>query len=247
MQKQIDVLIVDDDQNMRRTLAQILTEDGYSVVTAGTGEEAVALCRETIFRLVLMDVRMPGIDGLEAFRQIRRHCKRSQVALMSAYASSELEKFAALEGILTFFRKPVDLSVVIKLIAEITSISMLYVGPADAAAEELHKTVVEAGFRFSQVADVSAALRLMEQVGFDVLVLNDEPPSPAEALATLHAAAPESEIYLLRGSAESATTPEEHFTVLQKATPTPAIVLILERHKQNRLGVPATLPPPASA
>ena len=67
------VLIVDDEANMRKTLAEILRDEGYQVTTAASGEEAIRLCQTNRFEAVLMDVRMPGIDGVEAFRQIRRH------------------------------------------------------------------------------------------------------------------------------------------------------------------------------
>ena len=66
------ILIVDDERNMRTTLADILAEEGYEVSTAESGEKAIKICRQTSFDTVLMDVRMPGIDGVEAFRRIRK-------------------------------------------------------------------------------------------------------------------------------------------------------------------------------
>ena len=84
------ILIVDDEMNMRRTLAAILSDEGYEVATAATGEEAVDLCSREQFGIVLMDVRMPGIDGVEAFRQIRRHREGVRVILMSAFCVEHL-------------------------------------------------------------------------------------------------------------------------------------------------------------
>ena len=100
------ILIVDDEQNMRRTLAEILADEGYKVTTAATGEEAVQLCTRETYGAVLMDVRMPGIDGVEAFRLIRRHQEGVRVILMSAYSMDALRNAALDEGAVAFLAKP---------------------------------------------------------------------------------------------------------------------------------------------
>lgn len=111
------ILVVDDEPNMRRTLRDILDHEGYDVSTAESGEQAVRLCRTREFDLVLMDVRMPGIDGLEAFRQIRRRREGARIALMSGYAVEQLELAAMREGVLAFLRKPMDPAEMLALIA----------------------------------------------------------------------------------------------------------------------------------
>jgi CheY-like chemotaxis protein len=55
------------------TLSDIIQNEGYSVDVAASGEEAVKLCSEQGYDIVLLDVRMPGMDGVEAFHQIRRY------------------------------------------------------------------------------------------------------------------------------------------------------------------------------
>ena len=61
------ILVVDDEKNMRVTLAAILAEKGYTVAEAATGEQALDLCQQQAFDVVLMDVRMPGLNGVETF------------------------------------------------------------------------------------------------------------------------------------------------------------------------------------
>jgi len=101
------VLVVDDERNQRATLSDILSDEGFDVVTAESGERAVKLCEEGGFDAVLLDVRLPGIDGVEAARRIRR-THQPLVILMSAYRVEHLEAEALSEGARAFLRKPID-------------------------------------------------------------------------------------------------------------------------------------------
>ena len=101
------VLVVDDERNQRLTLSHILTEEGFDVSTAESGERAVRLCGERSFDVVLVDVRLPGIDGVETARRIRR-LQDPLVILMSAYRVEHLELEALAEGARAFLRKPID-------------------------------------------------------------------------------------------------------------------------------------------
>lgn len=112
------VLVVDDERNMRRTLRDILEDRGFEVSTADCGERAVELCRKSRYQAVLMDVRMPGIDGVEAMRRIRRFDGDVQFVFMSAYTLEHLEDQALREGAVAFLRKPLDAEKIIRLIRE---------------------------------------------------------------------------------------------------------------------------------
>ncbi len=112
------VLVVDDEKNIRMTLADILVGEGYEVRTADTGEKAVKLCHKQPFDVVLLDVRMPGMDGFEAFRLIRRERRDTCVIMMSAYSTQEFRQVALDEGAAAFLRKPLDLERVLELIRE---------------------------------------------------------------------------------------------------------------------------------
>ena len=110
------VLVVDDEKNIRITLADILVGEGYEVRTADTGEKAVKLCHKWPFDVVLLDVRMPGMDGFEAFRLIRRERRDICVIMMSAYSTQEFRQVALDEGAAAFLRKPLDVERVLELI-----------------------------------------------------------------------------------------------------------------------------------
>ena len=112
------VLVVDDEKNIRTTLADILVGEGYEVRTAETGEKAVKLCHKRPFDVVLLDIRMPGMDGFEASRLIRRERRGTCVIMMSAYSTEEFQRVALHEGAAAFIRKPLDLDRVLELIRE---------------------------------------------------------------------------------------------------------------------------------
>jgi len=83
------ILIVDDNVNTRMTLTDLLTEDGYEVITAADGEEALAKVQKAKPSVVLMDIRLPGSDGYEVCRQIKqRQGPTAKVILYTAYINA---------------------------------------------------------------------------------------------------------------------------------------------------------------
>lgn len=104
-----NILVVDDERGILDQLAGILHDEGFSVVTVATGEEALAAVSREIFDLVLLDVWLPGIDGIEALRQLRAAGHQLPVVLISGHATAELAVRAVREGALDFLEKPLAL------------------------------------------------------------------------------------------------------------------------------------------
>lgn len=171
------ILIVDDEKNMRGTLAEILADEGYEVATAATGEEAVRLCTKEAFGAVLMDVRMPGMDGVEAFRLIRRHQEGVRVILMSAYGIDTLKEAALDDGAIAFLAKPLDVERVVGLIDEVTNTTILVVEQDEPTADILCSNLKEQGYRVTVTQSPHDALELVEQIRFDLLFLDSSLPA----------------------------------------------------------------------
>ena len=91
------VLVVDDEPSLRKTIRASLAASGYSVTEAGTGGEAVGVVRGKPFDLVLLDVNMPGMSGVEACRQIRALAPRTGI-IMVTVRDAEEDKVRALEA-----------------------------------------------------------------------------------------------------------------------------------------------------
>ena len=102
------ILIVDDDEALRESLELVLLAEGYAVVTADSGEAALARIEEHPVDVVLCDLRMPGIDGFELMPQIARHLPGVPIVLMSAYGTQDLAVEAMRRGAYDYLAKPFE-------------------------------------------------------------------------------------------------------------------------------------------
>lgn len=101
------LLLADDDRLVLATLSQGLREAGYAVDTADSGEAALALAAQRPFDLTVLDIRMPGLSGIETARRLRTEYG-APALFLSAYGERELVEQAAREGGLGYVVKPVD-------------------------------------------------------------------------------------------------------------------------------------------
>jgi len=101
-----EILVVDDDPTLRRTLLQLIHEYGYESVGAGSGEDALSQLARTPFRLVLADVRLPGLSGLDLLREVRTRHTGTQVVMITGYGSVEVAVEAMQNGAHDFLVKP---------------------------------------------------------------------------------------------------------------------------------------------
>lgn len=113
----IRLLVVDDDEGMRETLVDILKDVPFEIEQAADGESALEKIRKGTFDLILMDVRMPGLDGAQALRKIRALQPNLPVILMTG--NPEQWTSATLRGTATrVVPKPLDLPALIALIRD---------------------------------------------------------------------------------------------------------------------------------
>ncbi len=103
------VLVLEDDPELRQVLEDLLRDEGYAVSAAASGEEAIEMARRQRFDLIVADIRMPGMDGLEAVQHLRGHDPRMQSLVMTGYASEEDPIRALHIGVQAYLRKPFSL------------------------------------------------------------------------------------------------------------------------------------------
>lgn len=110
------ILIVDDDTQLRQSFDKLLTEEGHAVRTAPSGEAAIASVRESVPDLVVMDVRLPGITGLETFSIIREFEPKLPVIVMTAFGTTETAIEATKLGAYEYVLKPFEVPDILALI-----------------------------------------------------------------------------------------------------------------------------------
>ena len=110
------ILIVDDEESICQTLGGILKDEGHEVVTAASGEEALRVVDEDPPNLVLLDIWLPGIDGIEVLKVIKAGHPQIQVIIMSGHGTIETAVKATRLGAFDFIEKPLSLEKVILVV-----------------------------------------------------------------------------------------------------------------------------------
>lgn len=101
------ILVVDDEEGARDLFYTILTDEGYDVSLAPGGEEALALFKSNVFNLVITDIRMPAMDGLQLLQEIRKMGSKTDVIMVTAYGEVESYLKAMSLGAAEYINKPV--------------------------------------------------------------------------------------------------------------------------------------------
>lgn len=116
MADKVSILIVDDEVGMCETLLDILEDIGYQTAVAVDGYEAIEKVKERTFDAIFTDVKMPGMDGIDTFKEIRKIHPEAVVVMMTAYAVDDRLREAMRAGAYSVIHKPLDIGKMIGLI-----------------------------------------------------------------------------------------------------------------------------------
>src|SRR5262252_4049643 len=114
------ILIVDDDPGQRSLLDSFLRSQGFETVLASSGERALAALRAESFGMMISDVRMPGMSGLETLRRARQEHAVLPVLLVTAYADIREAVGAMRDGAVNYLPKPIDLDELLNIVRQAT-------------------------------------------------------------------------------------------------------------------------------
>ena len=126
------ILVVDDDVDTCENLSDILTDFGHEVRIAHNGREALQRAEETPFDIVLLDLQMPGMDGLDLCRELKRSVPTTVAILITGFADSETERRAAQIGIWRLLPKPLKVELLMPLVQQAIEQPMLLLVDDDA-------------------------------------------------------------------------------------------------------------------
>lgn len=110
------VLVVDDDPGIRETMLDILSLEGYEVEVAECGERAVELSGSGRYDFALLDIRMPGMNGVQTLRELKRIDDAVRVIMITGFDEGDLAAQAMEAGAEAVFRKPLDVATFLPLL-----------------------------------------------------------------------------------------------------------------------------------
>lgn len=182
------VLIVDDDIDHAESLADVIEMRGHTAQLAHSGEEALGYFRAADFDFVLLDVKLPGINGVETFLEMKKIRPAAQVMMMTGYSVEQLVTQAIEGGALGVLNKPFAATHVLELLSSVKPRGKILVADADAAfVGGVVPILKAAGYDVDVAATGAEALEKMIAEDVDCLVLDLRLPvlSGAELYARL--------------------------------------------------------------
>ncbi len=181
------ILVVDDNEDYREGVIDFLDIEGYEVVGACDGFKALEIIKKDKFDAVLMDVRMPGMDGVETFQKLKEVSPGTPTILMTAFAVETRIREALRKGVFGAFQKPVDHE---RLICSIEK--SIPDGPVVMVAvddnehcSDLLDTFAERGYRGVAARGSNTATRMAREKRFDIIILDINLPL-SDKLETYH-------------------------------------------------------------
>lgn len=171
------VFIIDDDRDHAESIADVLTMRGYETELAFSGEAGLARFRETDFDIVFMDVKLPGMNGVETFFEFRKIRPEVKVMLMTGFSLEQLIAQAVENGALGVLRKPFEIKDLLDVLNQVKPRGMVLVADDDPEfAASIEPILVQHGYRVKIVTSGREALEKAATDGVDCLILDLKMP-----------------------------------------------------------------------
>lgn len=190
------VLVIEDDDTSRQQLVKAIRKEGYEVLAAENGGAGLEVFKKELPEIVITDLKMPGIDGLEVMHTVKRLSTSVQVILITAYGETDTAISALREGALDYLKKPLDLDLLTtalgrareKIIEHKKSIpfpTMLLAEDDGPIREYIARVLEKEGWKVFAAADGEEAINVFEQTKIDIVLLDIKMPKK-DGLQALH-------------------------------------------------------------
>jgi len=207
MSKIANILVVDDNEGIREALSDIFSAKGYSVAVAKNGLEALLKVEESDFDIILMDFLMPELDGIRAYKKIRRIKPNTIVVLMTAYPDDSQVEEAAQEGRLKVLEKPfIYIEEIDELLEEKkrrNETSILIVDDTISYCKALKLSLQNHGYNVYTANSGEQALTVICEEPFDIVFVdvNMAPMNGLETFLAIKEISPSIEVIMMTGYA----------------------------------------------
>ena len=121
-QKQKTILFLEDEQELLSTISNLLQDQGYTVVCVERAEEALTIVEQSIPDLILADIKLPGADGFDFFREVRnmKECQKIPFVFLTAFNDLRAKQYAKTLGAAEYITKPFDFEYLVTRIKELS-------------------------------------------------------------------------------------------------------------------------------
>ena len=196
------ILVVDNTRAMRMTLSMIIEDQGYEVTQVEDGYRAIEAVRETSFDLIFIGIKMPGINGVQTFQEIKKISPGSVVVMMTGFAAEELLKEAVQEGAFAIIYKPFEIEKVISLLeAVLKTVVVLVVDDRSSDRKLLSEILRDKDYRVYEAADGEEAVEMVRDNGYDIIFMDIRLPG-ANGVSTfqeIEAVDPDAKVIFMTG------------------------------------------------
>ena len=196
------ILVVDDEPDIRANLKDILADMGYDVDTAANGDDALALVSGKAYDVALLDLKMPGMDGLELYRRIKKIHSATIVIIVTAYTGGDTARAAMAAGAWEIISKPLDFSQLLPLIEKALAQPTIILVDDDAdLCDNLWSILHDRRYRVGVAHDIAQAEALINERDFNVALIDLKLPggSGSDLLKTIKARRPDARSILITG------------------------------------------------
>jgi DNA-binding NtrC family response regulator len=171
------ILLVDDDDDICQNLSDILTDLGYRVDIANDGPTALGMVRQTPYDVALLDLKMPGMDGLTLYREIKKLRAGTVAIIVTAYAGGNTSEEALAAGAWQIVRKPVDFPRLLGLVDEALEQPLVLIVDDDRdLCANLWDLLRDRGFRVSLAHDATEAAARLHDASYKVILIDMKLP-----------------------------------------------------------------------
>jgi two-component system, NtrC family, response regulator HydG len=173
----LNVLLVDDDREMTETLGDILREKSYHVEIANSGNEAIQRVKNRPFDAILLDIKMPGINGVETYKEIKKIRPESLVMFMTAQSVEDLVAEALEDGAYGIMYKPIKVEEAVKFIEETRrGVLIMFVDIDMSEYTKLITYLEKRRYRVAKATSGEEAIQLVQERDFDVVFIQARMP-----------------------------------------------------------------------
>lgn len=181
MKAKASILIVDDNISLCKTMSFVLKRKGYDVAITEGGQEAIEKVKEKPFDIIFMDIKMPLMNGVEAYKEIKMIRPEAVVIMMTAYAVEELIQEALWEGAFGVIYKPLDIEKILALIKEAREIKegalILVVDDDPSTCITMKNILIKKGYKVAVANTGEEAIAIVRGQSYDIIFIDIKLPT----------------------------------------------------------------------